>query len=69
MPQDIAVKASYKVNNGFSVQRDAISREYNYLILNSPTRSPLKKTYTYQVSSELNIEEMNQAGRDADREA
>ncbi len=31
LPQDIAVKASYKVNDGFNVQRDAVSREYNYL--------------------------------------
>jgi tRNA pseudouridine38-40 synthase len=61
LPQDIAVKASYKVNDGFSVQRDVISREYNYFILNSPTRSPLKQTYTYRVNSELDIEKMNQA--------
>jgi tRNA pseudouridine38-40 synthase len=61
LPQDIAVKASYKVNNGFSVQRDVVSREYNYFILNSSTRSPLKQTYTYRVNSELDIEKMNQA--------
>ena len=27
LPQDIAVQASYKVNDEFSVQRDAVSRE------------------------------------------
>jgi tRNA pseudouridine38-40 synthase len=61
LPQDIAVKASYKVNNRFSVQRDVISREYNYFILNSPTRSPLKRAFAYRVSGELDIQKMNQA--------
>ncbi len=61
LPQDIAVKASYKVNDRFSVQRDAISREYRYYILNSSTRSPLKRAFTYRVSGELDIKKMNQA--------
>jgi len=61
LPQDIAVKASYKVNDTFNVQRDVISREYAYLILNSSTRSPLKRAFTYQVSGELAIKKMNQA--------
>jgi len=63
LPPDIAVKASYQVKDTFNVQRDAVSREYRYLILNSPTRSPLKKGYTYRVHGELNIEAMNQASQ------
>ena len=61
LPQDIAVKESYKVNSGFNIQREVVSREYNYFILNAWTRSPLKRDYTYQVSGELNIKEMNRA--------
>lgn len=61
LPQDIAVKASYKVNDRFSVQRDAVSREYTYFILNSLTPSPLKRAFTYRVSGELDIKQMNQA--------
>ena len=34
LPQDIAVKAAYKVNSRFNVRKDAVSREYSYLILN-----------------------------------
>jgi tRNA pseudouridine38-40 synthase len=63
LPQDIAVKASYKVNEAFSVQSDAISRQYHYLIFNSSVRSPLKRGYTYQVSGDLDIEAMNQASQ------
>lgn len=63
LPQDIAVIESYKVNNEFNVQLDAIRREYRYLIFNSSTRSPLQRRYSYQVSGELNIEAMNHAGQ------
>jgi tRNA pseudouridine38-40 synthase len=63
LPQDIAVKASYQVNISFSVQRDAVSREYSYWIFNSSTRSPLISGRTYQVNTELNLEVMNQASQ------
>jgi tRNA pseudouridine38-40 synthase len=63
LPQDIAVKASYQVNQKFSVQSNAVSREYRYYVWNSQTRSPLKKRFTYQVNKELDIEAMNQAGQ------
>jgi tRNA pseudouridine38-40 synthase len=63
LPQDIAVKASYQVNEGFSVQRDVVSREYNYYVLNTPSRSPLKRDFTYRVSGQLDIKEMNRAAQ------
>ena len=34
LPGDIAVKAAYRVDDSFNVRRDAVSREYNYYILN-----------------------------------
>jgi len=61
LPQEIAVKAAYKVNDRFSVQRDVISREYKYFIFNSVTRSPLKRAFTYKVDGKLDIARMNQA--------
>lgn len=61
LPKDIAVKAAYKVKNSFDVRRDAISREYNYYILNSPTRSPLRQGFSYLVTRQLDIEAMKQA--------
>jgi tRNA pseudouridine38-40 synthase len=62
LPPDIAVLESYQVNSRFNVQRDAVSREYRYVILNSAMRSALKRQFTYRVSGQLDIEAMNQAG-------
>jgi tRNA pseudouridine38-40 synthase len=61
LPPDIAVLESYQVNNRFNVQRDAVSREYRYVILNNARRSALKRQYTHRVSGQLGIEAMNQA--------
>ena len=61
LPQDIAVKTAYQVGDSFNVRHDAISREYKYYILNSPTRSPIREGFSYLVASPLNIEAMNQA--------
>lgn len=61
LPKDIAVKLAHRVDDSFHVQRDAVSREYNYLILNSLTRSPLKRGFAHLVPGDLNLEEMNKA--------
>jgi len=61
LPRDIAVKAAYRVDDSFSVRRDAFSREYSYYILNSPSRSPLWEGFSYLVSNHLDIEAMNRA--------
>ncbi|MBA7675786.1 tRNA pseudouridine synthase A [subsurface metagenome] len=61
LPRDIAVKAAFRVSDSLNVRRSAISREYNYYILNSPTRSPLRSSFSYLVPRHLDIEAMNQA--------
>lgn len=61
LPRDIAVKAAHRVGDSFNVRRSALSREYNYYILNSLTRSPLKKGFSYLVVGHLDIEAMNRA--------
>ena len=61
LPRDIAVKAAHRVRDSFSVRRNAVSREYNYYILNSLTRSPLRGAFSYLVTGYLDIEAMNQA--------
>jgi tRNA pseudouridine38-40 synthase len=63
LPPDIAVKESYQVNKDFNIQRDAVSREYRYVIYNRAERSPLKRGYTYQVSGKLDVEAMDRAGQ------
>ena len=61
LPRDIAVKAAYRVSDSFNVRRSAISREYNYYILNSLPRSPLREGFCYHVAGKLDVEAMNQA--------
>lgn len=63
LPGDIAVKAAYRAEDGFDVRRRATSREYVYYILNSPTRSPVKRHRAHLVTGLLNIEAMDQACR------
>ena len=61
LPRDIAVKAAHRVSDSFNVRRSALSREYNYYILNSRIRSPFKEVFAYLVGGHLDIEAMNQA--------
>lgn len=61
LPRDIAVKAAYKVNNGFDVRHDAWSREYRYFILNRCAPSPLMRGFSYLVPQPVDIEAMNYA--------
>lgn len=63
LPDDIAVKAAYRVDESFNVRRDAISREYNYYVLNSTTRSPTRRGFSYQVTGKLDIEAINEASQ------
>ena len=63
LPGDIAVRAAYRVNNGFRIRGNATSREYSYWILNSPTPSPTKAGWTYRVANPLDVEAMNKAAQ------
>ena len=61
LPRDIAVKSACRVGEHFDIRRQASSREYNYYILNAPTRSPLKEGFAHLVRGELDVEAMNRA--------
>ena len=61
LPKDIVVKAAYRVKDAFNVRRSAVSREYNYYLLNSGTRSPLREGFSHRVTGRLDTEAMNQA--------
>jgi len=63
LPKDIAVQAAHRVRDSFNVRRRAVSRQYNYYILNSPTRSALSRGCVYHVTGQLDIDAMNQACR------
>ena len=49
------------MGESFNVRRSALSREYNYYILNNSTRSPTRRGFTYLVTGHLDIEAMNEA--------
>ena len=61
LPEDIAVKGASRVDDSFNVRRNAISREYQYNILNSLTRSPTRRGFAHLVNGRLDIGAMNQA--------
>jgi tRNA pseudouridine38-40 synthase len=61
LPEDIAVKDAYCVDGNFDVRRKATSREYEYYILNSPRRSPMRQKYSCRVEGDLDIAAMNRA--------
>jgi tRNA pseudouridine38-40 synthase len=63
LPRDIAVKTAHRMDDSYNVRRDAISREYSYCILNSPTRSPMRGDFSYFVTSPLDIEAANRAAQ------
>ena len=61
LPGDIVVKAAHRVSESFNVRRQAVSREYHYCLLNSRTRSPLRRDFAHLVPGNLDIEAMNKA--------
>ena len=61
LPADIAVLEARRVSETFNPRRDARSREYQYTVLNHPTRSPLFEDYSYLVRGDLDIKAMNEA--------
>ncbi|OGO20050.1 MAG: tRNA pseudouridine(38-40) synthase TruA [Chloroflexi bacterium RBG_16_50_11] len=61
LPQDIAVREAFKAEPDFDVRRRAVSREYRYYILNSPTRSPIRQGFSWRVAGKLDIAAMQQA--------
>jgi tRNA pseudouridine38-40 synthase len=63
LPRDIAVKAGYCVDDSFNVRRQAVSREYSYYILNSQTRSPLRRNFAHHLHQNLDIEAMAQSAQ------
>ncbi len=61
LPEDICVRAAYRVDGGFDVRRHAVSREYRYHILNRSTPSPLWRHLCELVPQRLDVEAMDAA--------
>jgi len=61
LPEDIAVRDAFEVNNEFDPRRDAVSREYCYYIWNSVPPSPFLRRSAYFVPRPLLVAAMNEA--------
>lgn len=61
LPLDIAIRNAGFVRTEFDPRRDAVSREYRYTVYNHPARSPLSRTWAFNVLKQLNIDTMNAA--------
>lgn len=61
LPDDIAVSGGYVVADDFDARRWALSREYRYTVLNSPTRSPLGARTTWLITRPLDLAAMKEA--------
>lgn len=59
LPQDIAVRQAYLVEDSFDVRRGAVSREYRYFVLNRLSRSPLKRRFALFYPHPLDVEAMD----------
>ncbi len=61
LPADIAVRRAFWVEDDFDPRRDALSREYRYIILNRATLSPLLRRSACFVPRPLDVGAMNRA--------
>ncbi len=61
LPDDIAVQEAYRTLGPFDVRRRAVSREYNYYILTSRARSPMRQGHTHRIHGPLDTAAMNRA--------
>ena len=61
LPEDIAVRDAFRVSDACNVRRDAVSREYHYLILNRTARSPIQHRFAHHVPGTLDTAAMNEA--------
>ncbi len=58
---DVCVKRVVSVDASFDPRRDAIAREYRYVICDDATPSPLRRRYEYHVHRPLDTDAMNDA--------
>lgn len=63
LPEDINVLEAYQVDDDFNSRRCALSRIYQYSILNRPTPSPLRRQTHLWIREDLDIGRMAEAAK------
>lgn len=61
LPQDIAIKRIYSVEDDLHARFDAVEREYTYFI--SPVKAPFRRHSAWIYYIPLNVERMNEAAK------
>jgi tRNA pseudouridine38-40 synthase len=56
LPGDLALRRCVAVDEGFDARKDALSRSYEYRIVNDPVRSPLKRWRAIYVARDLDFD-------------
>ena len=56
LPEDLALRRCVAVEEGFDARKDALSRSYEYRIINDPVRSPLKRRRAIYVARDLDFD-------------
>jgi tRNA pseudouridine38-40 synthase len=64
LPADVVVRAASEVAPDFDPRRDALSRQYCYLIKNGRTRPALDRERAWHVAGVLDVDAMSQAARE-----
>lgn len=64
LPEDIGIKAVYKIPDHFNIRKEALSREYKYCVLNSLSPSPLKRSFAYHVPYSLDLDSLQEASKE-----
>jgi tRNA pseudouridine38-40 synthase len=63
LPDDIGVRAAYRIPDSLDVRRTALGREYRYRIWNDPVKSPLKERDHFRVWPALDDRLMDEAAK------
>jgi tRNA pseudouridine38-40 synthase len=61
LPPDVAIRDVVEMPPGFNPRADAVGKHYRYTILNSQTRSPLARLYSWRVRDTLDLKAMREA--------
>ena len=63
LPRDVALRRCVAVRDGFDARRNAISRTYEYRVVNDEIRSPLERHRAAYVPRELDLDLLCAAGK------
>ncbi len=63
LPADMVIREAEDVGEDFNARRSAISKVYQYRILNDPIRSAFNRQYAWHIPQRLNLREMKRASQ------